>query len=237
MNIKWYINAQGIKVKRCASCLIEYEYNYNNFPKRGEGKYSAYCVGCKKVLDKERQILHNKTSERKSKNVPFLGNDGVFYKVCKRCGLPYEHNLTNFYRCKNGQGGLSSKCKNCSREISRKINQTNWEYHLYRNAVGSSKRYNLEINIDVEYIKQLFIEQDGKCYWMGIDLVPSNQIKSLWQPSLDRLDRNVGYIKGNVVLCSFFANFGRNQNSKEVFEEFLCSIRDKLNFSLWKKVQ
>ena len=70
----------------------------------------------------------------------------------------------------------------------------------------------------------MFKKQNGLCYWFNIPLVPSNHKKHPQQPSLDRLDRNKGYIKDNVVLCCYSANIGRNENEIDVWKDFLKKL-------------
>jgi hypothetical protein len=41
---------------------------------------------------------------------------------------------------------------------------------------------------------------------------------------LDRLDRNKGYIKDNVVLTCYSANIGRNENDVETWKNFISTL-------------
>ena len=67
----------------------------------------------------------------------------------------------------------------------------------------------------------MFEKQNGLCYWFKIPLKPSENHKHPQQPSLDRLDRNKGYTKDNVVLTCYSANIGRNENNVETWVDFL----------------
>ena len=70
----------------------------------------------------------------------------------------------------------------------------------------------------------MYKNQKGLCYWFKIPLIPSNNSKHPQQPSLDRLDRNKGYTKDNVVLTCYSANIGRNENNLETWKNFLNKI-------------
>jgi hypothetical protein len=54
-----------------------------------------------------------------------------------------------------------------------------------------------------------------------VDLVPSESKKHPQQPSLDRLNNELGYIKGNVVLSCYSANIGRNEIDSDVWKNFI----------------
>lgn len=65
---------------------------------------------------------------------------------------------------------------------------------------GAKKR-NLECNISIEYIWDLFLKQNRKCALSGVDLIcnPSNKASMVKSNiSLDRIDSSKGYIEGNV---------------------------------------
>lgn len=79
-------------------------------------------------------------------------------------------------------------------------------------------------SINTKYLRELFDSQGGKCYWLGISLDPTRQDK-LRTPSIDRLDNNVGYEKGNIVISSRFANLGRGNVDKDLFSLFIKSIK------------
>lgn len=60
---------------------------------------------------------------------------------------------------------------------------------------------NLELNITKEYIWKLFLKQHKKCSLSGVDICITNNSdrkKGKQTASLDRIDSNKGYIRGNV---------------------------------------
>jgi hypothetical protein len=70
---------------------------------------------------------------------------------------------------------------------------------------------NKKVNIDHVYLEQLFQEQNGRCYYLNTIIDPQNVFVSNHPlaPSVDRLDNNYGYVKGNVVIATRFANRGK----------------------------
>lgn len=152
-------------------------------------------------------------------------------KLCIICNT--EKNVNDFYKSQRGR-----KCKTCVLNITRSykrkkreslefkklesIKQKERRVRLWQNTlIHDSKHRKIENTITVDDINEMFKNQNGLCYWFRIPLVPSSKGKHPQQPSLDRLDRNKGYTKNNVVLCCYSANIGRNENDLETWVEFL----------------
>lgn len=71
------------------------------------------------------------------------------------------------------------------------------------------------IDITVDFLQNMFIEQDGLCPVSDIVIDMNDKHikdKSDWRwmlaPSLDRLDNNLGYTKENVQIVTRFVNVG-----------------------------
>jgi|688.fasta_scaffold242121_2 hypothetical protein len=66
-------------------------------------------------------------------------------------------------------------------------------------------------DITIDFLKELYINQNGKCAYSGIQLLlPSNQNKD-WVMSLERIDTSIGYIITNVCLiCREFNSMDRS---------------------------
>jgi hypothetical protein len=145
----------------------------------------------------------------------------IYEKICSKCGqlkqISYFHS-SGFN--KEGIRQFKSRCKTCVREDKVK----NWYKRIYFDTLRS-KRKNLPFNISPEFILNLFKKQQGKCYWFGVDLIPSINQKDPQMPTLDRIDLEKGYTKGNVVLACFVANIGRNETSKDRFKQFADLLR------------
>ena len=150
---------------------------------------------------------------------------------CSKCGK--IKSVTDFYETQRG-----SKCKECILEVTRDykrkkrldpehrkkegISQKKRRVRLWQNTlIHDSKYRKIENTLTVDDINEMMNKQNGLCYWFKVPLIPSHHKKHPQQPSLDRLDRNKGYTKDNVVLCCYSANIGRNENDIETWEKFL----------------
>jgi hypothetical protein len=159
-------------------------------------------------------------------------------KKCNKCNILKDDK--DFYR-----PNRSSTCKLCHLEITRnykkekrqsedyriieKNKQKERRIRLWQNTlIHDCKHRGYEIDIDIEHINYLFEKQQGKCYWFGVDLIPSSIKKHPQQPSLDRLNNKLGYVKGNVVLSCYSANIGRNENEQDVWVEFIKHIKPNI---------
>ena len=94
-------------------------------------------------------------------------------------------------------------------------------YHLKKHKNGKVR----EVNIDVDFLLNLWNSQDGKC---AISDYPMSFTESnLFGVSIDRIDSNGGYTKDNVQLVCQGINFAKNKFSNEDIKEF-WNYRTKL---------
>ena len=141
-------------------------------------------------------------------------------KRCAKCGD--TKTIGDFHS--SGEKFWKSRCKSCTKDDELK----NWHKRIYFDSLKSKKKKNLPFDITPEYILSLYKKQEGKCYWFSLKLKPSVNPKDPQMPTLDRLIREKGYTKGNVVLACFAANIGRNETSPERFQEFVDHLRGEI---------
>ena len=86
----------------------------------------------------------------------------------------------------------------------------------------------LEKTIDKGDVIERYLIQNGLSTFLKIlmDLTGYDKMKSV---SLDRIDNNKGYVKGNITLVTRFENMGRGNMEFEPFMEFCESLRCNTN--------
>jgi hypothetical protein len=196
----------------CKTCVLE-----NRRKIRRENGIESRRIG----LDPEkRKISQENFKARKEEIFVYTKTE----KECSNCGIVKP--VCEFKKRILFIDGYSSKCKKCEYEITTNSRKAYELKHWIKKLFHSAKKHaKSEVEIDENFILELFEKQNGKCYWFKVDLKPSNIAKYPWQPSLDRLDRDKGYTKDNVVLACYSANIGRNTASAEIFNMFVIDLK------------
>lgn len=135
----------------------------------------------------------------------------------------------------------NNRCKACNASLARewRKNHTNYrgsgkitsipqEDRLLVSAISSrltdakmrSKKKNLPVDITRDYLYQLFKEQDRKCALTGVEL--RIEKKAFACLSIDKIDSNLGYVKGNVQWVAWAANRAKGDMSLEMFVD-MCN--------------
>ena len=223
--------------KLCTHCNRNLDVSLFHKHKQTKDGFGSWCKNCLKQrsTDKRReQGIEPKRigidpEKRKISNSNYRQNKTAFFvyslqnKVCSSCEI--DKPVSEFKKRITYKDGYSNKCRKCEYEIctdSRKAYELkHWAKRLFLHAKKHNK---YDFDIDEQFILELYEKQNGKCYWFNVDLIPSNEAKYPWQPSLDRLDREKGYIKDNVVLACYSANIGRNTSSAETFIKFVNDL-------------
>lgn len=90
-----------------------------------------------------------------------------------------------------------------------------------------------KIYVTPEELEEIWNKQGGKCYWFGVDLDldllyknhPDWMPKHPLAPSIDKIDVNGDYTKDNIVICTRFANFGRNVCDFDKFKDIVKILK------------
>jgi len=162
-------------------------------------------------------------------------NDADTLKTCTKCGA--EKALSEFNNSSKNKKGVRANCKICDklrckvwkeknpdkikatnnkRTISRRENP---EVEMLRRARRRSKVQCIPFSIEIDDIKIPEI-----CPILGVCLKQSeDRSPSRYSPSLDKINPDLGYTKGNVQVISYKAN---TMKSDATFSEMV-------QFALW----
>ena len=166
--------------------------------------------------------------------------------ICEHCGKEAEKASSELKRNKE----LGRKCF-CSRSCAASYNNSHSssrtlsesqkshlskissnrrdEFTPFRYTLRCVKRRDKEINITLDYLKEVWEKQHGICPYSGISLIlPEdgnlNSINFTQRASLDRIDSSKGYIIGNIQFVSTPINLMKQEMSDLETKIFLKQI-------------
>ena len=187
---------QKCTVKICTKCNIEKEITFYHKNKNEKDGYMNICKTCRSL------------SRKNQENVRCNDN-----KECPKCKKLLSH--TFYSSDKSSKDGLQTYCKSC-----HKINEIkyykNGGKELYfnknfRDLKGNAEKRNIEVNITINDIKNLYVQQNEKCVISGIkmttEFIPGDDKWSrIHNMSVDRIDSNKSYTKDNIQLVCCMIN-------------------------------
>lgn len=111
---------------------------------------------------------------------------------------------------------------------------------MFGKALSNAKKRSLKrgvpYQIDKEYLMELYDSQSGKCYYSGLPLHvvkdESAKVHDHFKMTLDCIDPLKGYIKGNVVWCSYCVNSFKLNMSKDEMLKVCISILNNNNIKI-----
>lgn len=138
------------------------------------------------------------------------------FRKCRKCGELKE--FSAFHKHKQCAHGINTVCKECRKPLSTKQwNDTSEEYKIWHRAKSRAAKKGLEFDLEITDI----VIPD-KCPVFNI---PFDKNSKDYTYSIDRLDPNKGYIKGNVMIISNKANRIKSDASTKELEQVLEYVR------------
>jgi hypothetical protein len=91
------------------------------------------------------------------------------------------------------------------------------------------RREHGETDIDVSYLKELWHTQNGICPFTDWELILPKDVSGWTKPShknasLDRIENDKGYVRGNVRFIALIANLARGQFSDSDLVDFCNAV-------------
>lgn len=109
-----------------------------------------------------------------------------------------------------------------------------FKYSLNKARSRSKSRGEIT-DLTLEYLKQIWEDQKGLCSYTSIKMEMPRSCqdedikKSPTKLSLDRIDPNIGYVKGNVEFVCYCVNVMKNDFTKEQMVDFINQIKGVTN--------
>lgn len=131
------------------------------------------------------------------------------------CGNHFERLAKEYKRSSSLRRAsfCSEECayKHQKRGLSEGFSQFTFVFRtIKRNAISRNKLFDLQI----EDLKTIWDQQNGKCPYTGWDLQlrvsQTKSSKNMFQASLDRIDSKKGYTKDNVHFVCLIANYAKH---------------------------
>jgi len=98
--------------------------------------------------------------------------------------------------------------------------------HKFNSYKSNAKKRNIEFSVTIEYLWELLEKQNFKCAISGLPLTISSE-RMLFTASPDRIDNNLGYIKGNIQWVHKNVNFSKHTLSMKDFITLCKTIAEK----------
>lgn len=132
-------------------------------------------------------------------------------KICKLCGVSKD--ISQFHKDRKMLYGVGNRCKTCRKLQSvDQYKNNSKEYHIYHRAKSRASKKKWEFNIE---LSDIVIPEYCPILETKIDI-----------PSIDRIDSNKGYIKGNIQIVSNRANMLKNNATIEELELILKFLKN-----------
>jgi len=150
-------------------------------------------------------------SEYSRDNTRAKGRDRAYVTQCKKCRALYM------------KDELSKENKKVSRKKQNKKHRLSV---IFNSSKGNAKKKGIEHSISLNYLEELWNNQNGLCYYTNKPMLKSlENIKDNHDSvSIDRIDSSKGYIIGNIVLCRWVINRMKNDLSNSYFLETISEI-------------
>ena len=221
-------------------------YGYNNRKVRSEQIYEVLCECGNIYYATKSQLTHClKKDCGKHQKENRINNMGANYDIFHKFGMLslLDDPKSNYYtKCicdcgeqvyllsKDIECGKKENC-GCSKKFRGKDNKLYKGYEdisstFWTRVKHNATNRNIDFTISIEYIWNLFIEQDKKCVLSGLPLCICRSKGNHSTASLDRIDSNVGYIPGNVQWVHKSVNKIKSDFVEERFIELCCKICD-----------
>lgn len=164
---------------------------------------------------------------------PYKYKSNIYYKVQCDCGHIFHTGHSTLSR--KSQGISLPYCNACfSQDKKKPKRNTMLTEHISKSRYGAIRHTAVERGIDFtvtpEDLESVWMQQQGKCALSGlpISLFISTKDAKYHTASLDRIDSNKGYIKGNIQWVHKDINYMKCDFTQEEFINY-CILVSKIH--------
>ena len=106
-------------------------------------------------------------------------------------------------------------------------------FKYYVKGLKNKNRRKPVIDVDASYLKELWESQNGICPFSGVKMTLRTHTNTPYIPtspymaSVDRIDNDKGYERGNIRFISIMANYARNKFSDKELIDFCKNVAEK----------
>lgn len=153
--------------------------------------------------------------------------------TCTRCDVKKPLDAFQYGRRGRFDEYRFSYCTECrSASIARRNKGQSLEWTIkdrVQRIKASCKRKSIEFNLTKEYIEAMYFSQNGRCFYTDVEMEwrYGNQLQR-HSISVDKICPDVGYIQGNVVLCSHKANSIKSDLTMEELKSWMPAWHNKI---------
>lgn len=189
----------------------EFFQRFNELPHDRENEIISFYQNHKNIRETSRQFH---IGYKKTKNI-LTRNNVEINDASKRAIAGWERSDIRKSPPKPAKGST----KNVSGTLIKK-----WE---------ANARQGIRVwELSVDDIQTLYENQQGRCYYTGILMISPLNAKenqennnSPYKISLDRLDSDKGYVKGNVCFCCSWVNLAKGVRTTDDFIRFIDTVK------------
>ena len=151
---------------------------------------------------------------------------------CKRCDK--IQSINNFQVGRRGQKYeyRFAYCNECRRnQLNHNLNSSIEKFlkNRYNRTKLRADKLNIPFTISFGYVIELYNKQNGKCFYTNYEMnVQCGEGYTRNALSIDKIIPSLGYINGNIVFCTQYANIVKNDSSLIELKEFITPLYDKL---------
>ena len=157
-------------------------------------------------------------------------------KICDTCGEKNQESFLIYTRPKKCDKcieqakykNLSDEEKKAKIEYAKKWVVNNPIRTKILAAKNRAKIKGLDFDIDEKFVTELFLNQNKRCKYSGLEISLTNESKNIF--SIDRIDSTLGYTKDNVCLTLEKINTMKMDLSLKEFLFYVKAIHDNNDF-------